>query len=89
MPSQPSPSKRMISIRVPRTLYLRLTKQARQHRESMADYLRDCLQNITEDIELTPQEQEQIAHETREAIHYRSQGKAKKKGDNLCLCESA
>ena len=69
MPSQPSPDKQMLSVRIKRAEYLRLVKQARRNKMDLADFVRHLIQKATEDIELTPEDYEKIAADIRAYIN--------------------
>jgi len=65
MANQPAPDKQMLSVRIARALYLRLVKQAKRRRMSLADLTRCSLQEAAADVELTPEDHARIAGETR------------------------
>ena len=67
MPHSPNPSKRVLSARVPRELYAKIQKKARSRDEHMSDYVLATLTIATKNVELTPEEIEQIRKDTENA----------------------
>lgn len=67
MPSQRSPDKETLSFYVPRTLGRRLRKLAKSMGVTLTDIVVMVLTNATKDTDLTPEDYEQIAADTRRA----------------------
>ena len=67
MPNMPDPDKHLVGIRMPRTLYKRLQKLAKQRKITIKDLILEILNRETINTILTPEDYEQIAKETRQA----------------------
>lgn len=67
MANQPSPDKRVLSIRIPRTLYLKLSILAEKYGLALSEVCTVIFEKETENIELTAEHYEQIAREIRTA----------------------
>lgn len=67
MPNQPKPDSTSLGIRLPRILKRRLSRLAAQKRISLSELINEILTLATLDIELTPEDYEEIARETRKA----------------------
>jgi len=67
MANQPDTNNRNYTLRMPRELFYRVQKEARERKMDMSEYVRHILNEETLDIELTPAEWEQIAKEVARA----------------------
>ena len=67
MPNQPSPKKQIIGARISRELYHKVETLAKRHKLPISKLLVIILEKETRDIELTPEQHEQIAQEIRAA----------------------
>lgn len=67
MPNQPSVYKQTIAVRITRELYHKVGSLAKMHGVNMSELLVVVLERETRDIELTPEQYEEIAREIRAA----------------------
>ena len=67
MPHQFKKSKRVLSARIPRELYAKIKKQAKLRGEAMSDFVLATLTIATKNVNLTPEEIEQIRKDTENA----------------------
>lgn len=67
MPHQFKKSKRVLSTRIPRELYAKIKKQAKLRGEAMSDFVLATLTIATKNVNLTPEEIEQIRKDTENA----------------------
>lgn len=72
VPGQRHPDKTTLSVYLPRTLMQRLRRLAAQRGESVTTVVEALVTHHTRDVTLTPEDYEQIARETREAIKGRA-----------------
>lgn len=67
MANSPSPYKQIIGARIDRELYAKVQTLAQRHGIHMTELIVMILERETRDIELTPEQYEQIAKEIRAA----------------------
>lgn len=65
MPNVPDTNNRVLSLRVPRELYYRVRKEAKQRGMEMTAFVRYVLNEEVLDVELTADEIKQIANEVK------------------------
>jgi len=82
MPGQRHPDKTTLSVYLPRTLMQRLRRLAAERGETVTTVIEAMVTAQTRDIVLSPEDYEQIAQETRQALSGRktaSKSAAKKR----------
>ena len=67
MPNKPNPDKHLVGVRMPRPLYERLKKLAKQRGEPLKDTILSILNIQTNNIVLTHEDYERIAKDTAAA----------------------
>lgn len=72
MPGQRHPDKTTLSVYLPRTLMQRLRRLARERRTTVTQVVEAAVTEQTRDVVLAPEDYEQIAQETRQAMGTRT-----------------
>lgn len=67
MANQPDINKRILSIQVRRELYAKLSKLAKRFSLPLSVVCRRALETATEDVELTPEDYDQIKRDIEQA----------------------
>lgn len=74
MPNAPKPDEVILSVRIKRTTHKRVVKLAESRKESISEVVRGIINSNVADTELTPEDYEQIAKDTKAAQRRKEHG---------------